>query len=380
MRATSNIGNSGWSTATGTPKAVPDAPGEPTLTAGDRTIDVSWTEPTTNGSAITDYDVQYRKQKSDNTWPTSWLTLSHTGTGTAANMTSLTNGSAYQVRVRAENGNGEGPWSSAATATPAGKPAKPDAPSLTAGDGSLTVTWTAPSDNGSAITGYKVARCTSTDDCTDDGNWTEDSPDSVITTHTLTGLTNGTAYKVRVRATNDVDDGPWSKSATGTPAGPPYAPDTVTLASGNGRLIVTWSAPTTNGATVSGFKVRHCDSDDNTKDCWSDYDDWTTVTVSGATARSTTITGLTNNNLISVKVMTLSTVNSEWTSSESGTPGGPNGPSTPSLSAGDQQITVTWTAPAKNHSDISQYEVGYCNHTDGDCADGIWTNDTHTRI
>ncbi len=387
VQATSNNGNSGWTSAVeGTPAAVPDAPDTPTLTAGDAKIDISWSEPSNNnGSAVTDYDVRYRActatPKTCTSSPTwgSWSTISHTGTATAASKTSLTNGTAYQVQVRAQNANGESPYSNSASAIPAGKPKKPATPTVTTGDQQLTVSWTAPSDNGSAITGYTVQYCTSTDDCTNDDNWYDSGHSDTTTSVDITGLTNGTSYKVRVRATNSVGDGPWSTSATGTPVGKPSAPDTITIASGNNRLIVSWNTPTDNGATVSGFKVRYCNTRDDDKDCYSDYDDWTTKNVSGASTRTTTITGLTNGDSYDLEIATRSSNggDSDWYQAGSGTPGAPNAPSTPSLSAGDGQITVTWTAPSKNHSDIQNYEIAYCNNTDGDCTSGSWSTETH---
>ena len=387
VQATSYNGNSGWTSAvSGTPAAVPDAPDAPTLSAGDRQISISWSEPSNdNGSAVTDYDVRYRACTatpktcaSSPTWG-SWSTISHTGTGTTASKTSLTNGTAYQVQVRAQNANGESPWSNAASATPAGKPAKPSTPTVTTGDQQLTVTWTAPSDNGSAITGYSVHYCTSTDDCTDDDNWTDSGHSDTTRSVDITGLTNGTAYKVRVRATNSVGDGPWSTSATGTPVGKPSAPDTITIASGNSRLIVSWNTPTDNGATVSGFKVRYCNTGDSDNDCSSDYDDWTTKNVSGASTRTTTITGLSNGDSYDLEIATRSSNggDSDWYSVGSGTPGAPNAPSAPSLSAGDGEITVTWSKPSKNHSEITYYEIAYCNNTDGDCASGSWSSNSH---
>ena len=54
---------------------VPDAPAAPTLTAGETWLEASWTAPTDNGSAITDYDVHYRETGGN------WTDASHTGTG-----------------------------------------------------------------------------------------------------------------------------------------------------------------------------------------------------------------------------------------------------------------------------------------------------------
>ena len=82
----------------------------------------------------------------------------------------------------------------------------------------LDASWQAPSSNGgSAVTGYKVQwkeAADSWDTAADVSEATETG-----TTHTITGLTGGVEYAVRVIATNDVGDGPASTEAKGTPAG-----------------------------------------------------------------------------------------------------------------------------------------------------------------
>ena len=380
VRANSNNGDSPWSnTVTATPKAVPDAPDQPTLTAGDQKLDVSWAAPANNnGSAVTDYDVEYRKRKSDNTWPTSWTSKSHTGTTTSTSITGLTNGGTYQVRVRAANANGKGPWSTPASDTPAGKPAKPSAPTVTAGDSQLTVTWTAPSDNGSAITQYDVYYCDNTDTsspCSDDDNWSDSGHSDTTLTIDITGLTNGTAYKVRVRAVNDNGDGPWSNSTTATPAGKPSAPDNLEFVSGGGYLTISWNT-TSNGSTISGHQIRYCNTNDSDKDCSSDYDDWTTVSVSGTTT-SKKITGLTNGDNYEMQVRANSNQGySDWSFSNTGMPGAPAKPTLGTLTAGDDQFTANWTAGSSNGDPITYFEVSYCNETNSDCASGIWNTES----
>ena len=94
----------------------------------------------TNGSSITDYDVQYRActatPKSCASSPTwgSWTDHTHDGTGTSTTITGLTNGTAYQVQVQATNGVGDSAWSDSAKGQPAAqKPSTPSAPTLTVG-------------------------------------------------------------------------------------------------------------------------------------------------------------------------------------------------------------------------------------------------------
>ena len=85
---------------------------------------------------------------------------------------------------------------------------------LVPGDGQLTVDWTAPSGDGVAVDDYDVRYRADAES----GAWTElpDGTEGTATGATITGLTNGTAYQVQVRA----GDGEWSATATGTPAAP----------------------------------------------------------------------------------------------------------------------------------------------------------------
>ena len=90
-------------------------------------------------------------------------------------------------------------------------PGAPTGITATAGDGSATVSWSAPADTGGfPVTGYTVTRIPG-GSCT-----------SVTTSRTVTGLTRGTPYTFVVRATNAVgtsaDSGP---SAPVTPPAPP---------------------------------------------------------------------------------------------------------------------------------------------------------------
>ena len=105
-----------------------------------------------------------------------------------------------------------------------GHVSRPGAPTITtpitAGSGSLTVAWSAPSDDGGAVvTAYDLRYIQTSADETADSNWTvlEDvwttGPDPLE--YTITGLTDSTQYDVQLRAVNSAGTGPWSATATG---------------------------------------------------------------------------------------------------------------------------------------------------------------------
>ena len=131
------------------------------------------------------------------------------------------------VKVRVifnDDDNNEETLTSEATAAVAAETAVPDAPqslNVSPGDTStLDVSWEAPaSDGGSDITGYKVQWKSGSEDYDGSAGSTRQAEitDSASRTHSITGLTDGVEYTVRVIAVNDVGDGPPSDEATGTP-------------------------------------------------------------------------------------------------------------------------------------------------------------------
>jgi len=128
--------------------------------------------------------------------------------------TSLTNDVEYDVGVEAvytlgyslNNSTSGVPVSASATV-----PAMPEIQSITYGDGSITVNWTAPEDNGGALVReYAV----SVDQEKDQVNWgittvldAGDFGDAEVMSHTVDGLTNGESYAVSVSAKNAVGNG-----------------------------------------------------------------------------------------------------------------------------------------------------------------------------
>ena len=77
-------------------------------------------------------------------------------------------------------------------------PTAPQYFTATPGDGEVTLSWTAPEDDGGGvISRYEVS--------SDNGvNWTNAG---LVTTYTFTGLTNGIEYTFKVRAVNSAGHG-----------------------------------------------------------------------------------------------------------------------------------------------------------------------------
>jgi len=139
------------------------------------------------------------------------------------NGTDLAAGTSYAFWVVAFNDSGESlPAVGSRTQTTA--PAAPTITGITAGNGQLSVAFTAGSDGGVAITGYQYSL--------NNGAWTNAS--GTISPIVITGLTNDTSYGVRLRAVNTRGDGTASASTTILLELPPLSVEYLVVGGGGG--------------------------------------------------------------------------------------------------------------------------------------------------
>ncbi len=225
---------------------LPSAPAKPTVTRGNGSVKVTWTAPTDGGSTILSYTVT-----AHGTGSGTGKTCTTTG-ATSCTVIGLTNGTSYTFTVVAKNSVGTGSASPTSTpVTPATLPSAPAKPTVTRGNGSVKVTWTAPTDGGSTILSYTVtAHGTGSGTgktCTTTG----------ATSCTVTGLTNGTSYTFTVVAKNSVGTGSASPTSTPvTPATVPSAPRTLAASASATAITITWAPPVSSGGTsVRSYEV-----------------------------------------------------------------------------------------------------------------------------
>ena len=204
--------------------SIPGAPDIDTVTPGGGTLTVGWKAPTDTGeTAITSYDLRYIRDDVTDRSEGNWSV--ETSVGTPSNrshtITGLEGGTKYEFQLRAHNGSGHGPWSQAEADEPTTTtPSAPAITSLTRGDRTLAVVWTAPVDTGGGvITAYDVRYIETSEDETVDSNWTvrDNAWRSGNLRNVISNLTNATEYDVQVRAVNSAGDGAWSDTQTGTP-------------------------------------------------------------------------------------------------------------------------------------------------------------------
>lgn len=238
-----------------------------TATAGDGTAALSWTAPTPPAdTTVTGYETEYAVRGSG-----SWSTPAAT-TATTTTVTGLTDGTAYDFRVRATTDRGPGLWSTTATATPMGDFA----------GGSLSV------DDARLAVGKSVTASSDgwTPTPTLAWSWTVDgTPVSTAATYTPTPDDLGKAVQVTVTANAVGRHSATTTADLGTVGSGTIAPGAVRIAdaqdatvgsSARAGTVLTASLP---GVVPSGAAVTYQ---------W--YRDSTTVRIPGATSEQYTVT------------------------------------------------------------------------------------------
>ena len=245
---------------------VPSAPTSVVAVIGNAQLAVTWAAPaSTGGSPITEYLVKYSSNNGvAGAWarflPSSGLPI----TALSCTVTGLTNGTPYVIKVIAKNAVGISPPSAnSAPATPtATLPSAPASVVAVGGNAQLAVTWAAPaSTGGSPITEYLVKYSSNNGVA---GAWTRFFPSSGLPitalSCTVTGLTNGTPYVIKVIAKNAVGIGPPSAhSAPATPLATALTPsfgattstaDGFTVQISNYDASYTWAGTATASGSV----------------------------------------------------------------------------------------------------------------------------------
>jgi hypothetical protein len=329
-----------------TPSIQATAPSAPQIfsaMAGNKEVTLEWSAPSDNGgSLITSYKIYVydsNGQELTNKNVSGIATLSTTVSG-------LDNGTTYTFKVSAFNETNESEKSQPVSYTPFSAPSAPTITSAESGNVSVLLRWSAPSDNGGyPITSYNVYVYSSTGSLLN----TIQITNIQTTSTTVSGLTNGTTYKFKVSAVNQIDQ-TYSNEVSSTPATRPSAPQITSAAPGNASVLLQWSDPSNNGgSTITSYKIYVYSSTDVSLN-----------TITGIATRSRSVTGLTNETTYKFKV---SAVNSKGESlqsdSVSSMPGvSPSAPTITSATAGIYSASLAWSAPSNvGSSAISSYKL-----------------------
>ncbi len=226
--------------------STPDAPEMLVATPSDGQVSLSWNPPTYKGGlAITGYIVYI------GTSPGAGISLGDIGNVTSYTATSLTNGQTYYFTVAAVNAAGAGANATEVSATPHTVPGAPGAIIPTPGNTQVTLSWSAPGNNGgSAITGYNVYGGTTS------GSGSLIEAIGNVTTYTATGLANGQTYYFTVAAVNAAGAGANATEVSATPHTVPGAPLVLVATSGVLRVVLSWQVPVDNGGSaITGYNI-----------------------------------------------------------------------------------------------------------------------------
>ncbi len=216
VRAINSVGPSPPSNTANTTTNMANTPDAPTsltaVSSGQTIINLSWNAPlNAGGNAITGYWIEASPNGTSD-----WSDLErNTGsTVTIYSHTGLSAAMTWYYRVRAINSVGSGTTSNVANATTdANVPSIPTGlTAVVSGSGIVTLSWTAPSDDGGApIMGYRIY---ASPDGTSEWMSLVTMTGSTATTYTLTNVHLETTQYFRITAINSVGESVPSANAT----------------------------------------------------------------------------------------------------------------------------------------------------------------------
>ena len=270
---------------------------------GESSLRVMWSAPTSSGSSPTSgYELEYSRDALRNhpvygdrgpynSGPVSVNGRSHT---TGAFLRGIT----YTVKVVAINGDGQRSEPAITTATTgastAGAPTQVRRVSAVPhGTRQIRVTWSPPSDSGSAAIRHYIVRYWRPA-IGDSPAWSS-SDTTTSTSHTSRNLRYGTTYTVTVTAVNRDDRAGSAAGATqetGTTAPPTQVRRVSAVAHGTRQIRVTWSPPSDSGsAVIRHYIVRYWRPAIGDSPAWSSSDTTTSTShTSGNLRYGTTYT------------------------------------------------------------------------------------------
>ncbi|HMM94890.1 Ig-like domain-containing protein [Phycicoccus sp.] len=210
---------------------------------------VAWLPPAYDGgSVVTSYVVRWTGGTSGET----------TCSASPCTVTGLKNGLDYRFTVAAVNGIGEGePSAPSAPVRPDRLPEQVTGVRMVSrGDGTLTIAWDEPVNEGSALRKYVVRLISST------GQTKTQDVAASTRQATVAGLDNMAEQDVQVQAWNELGAGPFGPAVTMQSAGtPPALPAPGIQASGPGpaqdsaTLTITWEQGSPNGPPTTQYTL-----------------------------------------------------------------------------------------------------------------------------
>ena len=371
IRAVNPEGNGAASDqVSATPFTVPGAPRNVAAAPLDRSAQLTWEAPASDGGApITGYEYQVTQPGSGE--GVGWQTVSGSDVDTRSyEAPSLTNGRSYTLLVRAVNEAGPGADAAAPSVTPRTVPGNPQSFSAIPGDGAVDLSWVAALDHGAVITGYQYQQKEGDGNF---GDWTDISDSAPggtnAVSYTVTSLTNGVAYTFKLRAVNGSGDGAETGEVSATPAGLPLTPGGFTATGGDMSVILRWTVADDNGSPITKYQYQQKE-DDSSFGSWTDISD---SAPGGTNAVSYTVTSLTNGVAYTFRLRAVNGVGDGAETGEvSATPAGlPLTPGGFTATGGDMSVILRWTVADDNGSPITKYQY---QQKEDDGSFGSWAD------
>jgi titin len=337
------------SSVTGIPRTNPEAPGSVVVSAGDATISVAFVANANDGgSDVTGYEYStdggttWRLRDAGSSMTSSPITITKLSSD---GLTALTNGTAYDVLIRAVNDSGSGGESATQTAIPASAPSAPAITAITPGDGKLSIAFSSGNNGGNAVVRNEYSL---------DGGSTWVTAPSLNSPIVITGLTNGSVYALQVRQVNALGNGASSVTMDGIPRTIPAAPTVNQVISGNATLSVDFTGASNGGSAISAYQYS---TDDGAT--WSNRTFGTTESPLSITAQSSDgTTALVNGTFYSVKIRGVNAAGL-GTASETVRIAPLTVPSAPAISSVAMQnsfVLLTFSVASEGGSPITAYE------------------------
>ena len=338
-----NSAGTGYRSAETSVTPMPAVPGKPTgfsVEAGNRKAVLTWDDP--GNDTIAKWQYAYKTTGEYG----AWTDMPGSGTATMRHVVfMLENDAAYTFKIRAVNDVGDGAESDEISATPiAAAPEKPTGFTALAGNAQVSLSWANPSD--ASITKWQYAFRTAGAY----GDWTDIPAGGALTTgYTVDELANGTTYIFKIRAVNDIGNGPESDEATATPLAAPAEPAGFSVRAEDARVVLGWNNPL--NSTITGWQYSFRTS--------HDYGAWVDIAGSDANTTGHIVGGLSNGVEHTFRIRA---VNGSGPGAESdgivATPRPvPAKPSGLRAEAGNTQIRLVWTDPGD--SSISGWQYSF---------------------
>ena len=214
-------------------------------------------------------------------------------------------------------------------------PAAPTSLDATPGNGTASISFTEGQDGLSTITNHQYTL--------DDSTWTALSPAATSGPITIPGLTNGTAYSIKLRAVNGVGVGAASSAVTVTPRTVPGAPTAAAATAGDAQASLSWTAPTDDGGDpITGYTAT---ADPGGASCTSATTSCSVTGLANGTAYTFTVTA-TNGAGASIASASTAAVTPRTV---------PDAPGGVTATGGNTQATVSWSVPGNGGDPITSY-------------------------